>query len=784
MKATVQLQTRLDAIEKLIDFTMNCRKNPDRLWDIPLTNGAQTDGYLASAFTKKVYECAGLTTYTQSREAHADIQKTLLSLEELMIEHQVLLPGYSGAELDGRRKFKRWWMGLSLEDKQNLKCFGDSIQFRKHVSFYNLKRYEIVREFCEGCNDEMRVLGFLDRDYIETKDRSALRDKNYLKVGKQNRTRWKFLTEKTLENVHDLITIDEMSEPYVQLKHLFGAEMSTVSSHSGKNNYEVAFNHLADYLRLENIPENTELKDILNEYLLLKFKKNYLIDNLELGTLSPAMATTIMSAARNTLRRATKVKGLDFPSFINIDGFDTKGRRTTKQYKPYDQSERKSIDEAIKKDIAQIKELLKPYVKSGQGEYPLGEDGNIIPGKMKIENAQYLFENHLHCEPVFFNDELPPEANKFLTIINSLDIGLHELYQSWGVLSLVTKEVIMPFVLRLAQITGMNAEPIIDLNIDDLDMEHYATGKPCLRYWKERSTGAKEYHLDLFQAEIQWLTKSQSLEIAEVFETVKCLTKSLRKNVPIEIKNKLFITQSIQYRNNIAVMKDMNAEYNKFVERHELVDENGRKTQLTISRFRPSFVSELVDKGVSIREIQLMLGHSSILTTMGYLDRLDFNKVARGKVKKALQDIHAKVISSEKVVSGSKDYIKNKQNIIFTTPLAGCSNIFQPPDFIKKSSLYVEGQACSQYNKCLSCENVMLTASHLPELFAMRRDYLLMMQTGRIMDTPYGVVIQENLLLLEEILSPKKSDFSHDELEQGERLSKFVETSVIDGVSA
>ena len=169
---------------------------------------------------------------------------------------------------------------------------------------------------------------------------------------------------------------------------------------------------------------------------------------------------------------------------------------------------------------------------------------------------------------------------------------------------------------------------------------------------------------------------------------------------------------------------------------------------------------------------------------MGYLDRLDFNKVARNKVKKALQDIHDKVISSKEEASTSKDYLNNKQKVIFTTPLAGCSNIFQPPDFIKKSALYVEGQACSQYNKCLGCDNVLLTASHLPELFAMRRDYLLMMQTSRIMDTPYGVVIEENLLLLEEILSPTKSDFSPDELKEGERLSKFVETSVIDGVTA
>jgi hypothetical protein len=156
-----------------------------------------------------------------------------------------------------------------------------------------------------------------------------------------------------------------------------------------------------------------------------------------------------LSAVRKTLKRATQVKGLNFPSFIDIDGFATQGRRTTKQYKPYDQSERTSIHEAIKKDIAATKELMKPYVKTGTGENPLADNGNIIPGKSTLKNAQYLFENSLHCQPVFFNDKLSSSLEKkFLAIISSLDIGLHDVYRSWGILPLVTKEVIMPFVLR------------------------------------------------------------------------------------------------------------------------------------------------------------------------------------------------------------------------------------------------------------------------------------------------------------------------------------------------
>jgi hypothetical protein len=275
----VYVQIRLQTIEKLSEFILGCKNNPDRLWDIPLTNGAQTEGYGASAFTQKVYERVGLTTYTQTRIAHVDIQNALLPLEEMMIEHKVLLSGYSGAELDGRRKFKQWWMGLSTEDKKNLTCFGDSIQFKKHVSFHQLARYKIVREFCENCNEELRELGVLNSDYVPVKDRLTPLNSDYKNVVSLNRLKWKFLSELTLESEDDLIKISDDNEPYVQLRHLFGAQKSTVLSETGQSNYEQAFTHLSNYLRLEYIPENTELKDILNEYLLLKFKKTISLIN-------------------------------------------------------------------------------------------------------------------------------------------------------------------------------------------------------------------------------------------------------------------------------------------------------------------------------------------------------------------------------------------------------------------------------------------------------------------------------------------------------------------------
>jgi hypothetical protein len=84
---------------------------------------------------------------------------------------------------------------------------------------------------------------------------------------------------------------------------------------------------------------------------------------------------------------------------------------------------------------------------------------------------------------------------------------------------------------------------------------------------------------------------------------------------------------------------------------------------------------------------------------------------------------------------------------------------------------------------CLGCENVLLTASNLPELFAMERDYLTLKEASRIMDTPYGRVVRDNLALLDGILH-SKSDFTSEELAEGRRLSEFVDTTVlVDGVA-
>jgi len=132
----------------------------------------------------------------------------------------------------------------------------------------------------------------------------------------------------------------------------------------------------------------------------------------------------------------------------------------------------------------------------------------------------------------------------FHEIISSNGACYQDVYEAWGVLYKVTMNHLLPFLLKLMQITGMNVESIYALELDDLVDKHPATGKPCLRYWKERSNGQKSYHLDIFKANLQWLTHSQGTHVKDIFNTVTRLTSVLREKSSTEQKNKLWLFET------------------------------------------------------------------------------------------------------------------------------------------------------------------------------------------------------------------------------------------------
>lgn len=742
--------------------------------------------------------------YIAGKELDPSIEMFELAEQKLILNMLIdgfIHEGETATGCNWRLKLLGWYKSLSHEEKLALPIYGNKLRLTKAVApIAGLKsirhgciRYESVRLAYDDINADLQSLGVGFADYMTVKERIESKEEF---VPQENA----LVDFKRLQMV-DFSTMDDLEKsyegrPFNDLKHAFATASLGTDSDSGASNYQRGFIWFSKFLTDRGFQGMEPLVEVLDPFSLPLFR-SYLERHIVEGDLSPIAGNTLVSAVRRTLTTVKNIKGYTGADFINCQGFDPD--RVTDQYRPYSSAERVRISTSVDEDIRHYNTLAQPYLRSGIGEDPLNERGNIKPGFATLDNARWIFENKLGCSDVSYRqkDSSDPYTIKFLRIVSRSDGGLRGVLESWGVHYRVDSTVITPYAIKLAQITGLNADSIKLLDVDDYEPKHPLTGRPCLRYWKERSDGVKLMHLDIFDADITWLTTSQSHAVAQVFEDIKTLTASIRESAPPAIRDKLFIwessaTGSFLKIKSFATGNDgaLSVAFAAYAKRKSLLDSSGQPLRLTASRLRPSFISELVERDVPVREIQLILGHKHIDTTLAYLDRMDFNHIARSKLDVALRELHesaaelADNLSSSEAEANLINVVNlDEPQVVFKTPLASCRNIFNPPEFIKKLNSYVPGSPCALYNMCLGCENVLLTASNLPELFAMERDYLTLKEASRIMDTPYGRVVRDNLALLDGILH-SKSDFTSEELAEGRRLSEFVDTTVlVDGVA-
>lgn len=761
----------------------------ETLWNIPITKANTPLGFNIS--TQYLLEAIGLS-YSSAYE----YRYLAYPLIERMVEQGVLVTQGSSKEIQGieiRKRLSNWYRRLSKDDKLSLPIFANKISLKRIPSDQRPInksdfRYSAVKEAWQLIHADLEELGVIDANYKSVAEREVERLNKAKKRPKSQKEYFKQLELVELNNFSDFINPSQ-SEPFIQVEQLFASRAKAVSSDSGKSNYRNASSLFIEFLAQTHGDKPMEILEVFDDHILSKYRKN-LQQQIISNKTSSHHANTILSCVRNALYRLAEVRGTKY-SFFDINGFEAVRETNTK--KPFSKYERNQILKAIDLGIADSREHLKPYIKTGTGQNPLRKDVSRILGLSTIENARWLFENELNCKPVHYNTAESPVEKAFLQIITDSNEGLMDVYNQWGVVPLIGIDILVPYLLKLAQVTGLNSDSLLSLDIDDYIDSHPATSRPCLRYWKERSDGHKEYHLDLFKAELTWLTYSQSQNVKEIFEEVIDITSDFRDFITNnDHKNRLFIYQSngrkaygrasVLLGNNEQNTSVLGNSLARFVNKYNLESDEGGALTLNISRFRPTFASEMLDNGVSLREIQLMLGHSSIQTTIQYLDTHDFNSISRGKLENKIKEIHDNTVNHQNTSFSEIEDTKDNDDTIsvsFSTPLAQCKNIFDPPQFVKDLSSYTPGTPCSQYNKCLSCDNVIITAKNLPEIFAMKRGYTLLIENSRVMDTPYGHVVKENLGLINSIIDPELSDFSITELQDGERLAEYIDTTML-----
>ena len=777
-----------DEASAILEWVSRTVTDVETLWEIPISKAKNLLGFSVSV--KYIQNAVGIS-YPM---AHKYRELTNPLIEKMIKEGILVIPdgSYEAAGIESRRKLLNWYRQLSKKEKHTLPIFGNKISVGKMpLGQFPIKisslYFNAVKDAWDFIHKDLEKLGIIDPNYKSVTERTSEANINIKNYSESQIERFHRLAAREL-NAADNFFFPSKLEPFIQVEQLFACTSKTVSSESGKSNYRIASNSFIDFL--SELYGNSPLKvvTVFDEHLLSRYRK-YLEKKIISKEISSHHANTLLSSVRRTLCRLTQVRDLEY-NFFDINGFATS--RETDAKKPFTTNERLRILEAIEKGLSESRKTLIPYKKMGIGKNPLNEKGFVIKGLSTLDNARWLFENHLGCKPIHYHTAESPIEKSFLRIIARSDKGLSGIYDEWGVTPMVHIDMLIPYLLRLAQITGLNADSLLSLNVNDYLESHPATSRPCLRYWKERSDGYKEYPLDLFNAQLTWLTSSQAKSIKIIFEELNQLTCSFRPHIEDDtFKDRLFIWQSNGPKkygkvSPISGSKEGNAStlgnsLSRFVEKYNLKDDAGEPLTLTISRFRPTFVSEMLGNGVALREIQLMLGHSSIQTTIGYIDSFDFNMISRVKVNDKLKEIHQSTLNKQTQEVQTKN--NNELATTFNTPLAECRNIFDPPDFVKNLSSYIPGTPCSQYNKCLGCDNVIITAKNLPEIFAMKRDYKLLTEHTRVMDTPYGHVISENMELIKGITDPTLSDFSLEDLENGQRLAEYIETTtLVDGV--
>ncbi|NVL59671.1 hypothetical protein E0I00_11055 [Pseudomonas syringae pv. actinidiae] len=572
---------------------------------------------------------------------------------QLFVSGHLSLDERSAAGHNWGLKLLGWYELLSDSDKKNIPVFGNKISVRGLADYEpqfsklsKLVDYPGVKTALEIINFGHERLGLFSDEYLPVRDR---RSESAVEVQDEDeRASDEFLRLRDSRVVTPAgFEISAEAKPFLCVMHLFAY---TSSFNAGKGTWKMARQSYSFFVRflLDNGFKGVEpLFVLIGPYALIRFRA-WLEELVTVEEISPLYANSMLSKTRMALKSLRAISESDSFTFYDVEGFDA--QRVTDTYRPYSPGERERIAKTVNEDIKHYDSLITPYVKSGIGIDPFEENqAQLRRGLGTLDNMRWIFENRLDCVPP------TPEhrtgcryARTFIHTLAKLRLSPLDVYHSWGVRTTVDNKFITPYLVRLAQVTGLNADSLKGLDIDDYDPCHRITRRPCLRYWKERSTGEKLQHLDLAHAEITWLTTAQSVEVSKIFSSVIALTTEVRREAPSTISNKLFIWKTTNGRAidtfmslaaaGSSIVSRLLSTYAKF---KGLLADDGEPLGLSASRLRPSFVSELLDKGVTPKEIQVILGHANIRTTMAYLDRMDFNRIARSKLNDALTTIHS-----------------------------------------------------------------------------------------------------------------------------------------------
>jgi integrase len=592
-------------------------------------------------------------------------------------------------------------------------------------------------------------------------------------------------------------------QPFAQLTWIFEQRLSRVSSKEGKANYRYA---LSFYLRFLQETEGVApfaIKKRWDSLALVRFRTWLLTQEKDNSTqFGSHTLTGIVSAVRQVMTEAIILEVAATRDIIDISM--PQAHRDTDMHAPYNSDEIAGILEAVKEDLRYTNAVLAGYKPTGTGRDPQVRPEpslRINPQKYAEHgygwnceaNMRWYFEHRMNCRAMSRTDDEGGDHKVFFSGAQRYHGGYMAVYKRWGVTPQIDRDILWPLVIQLSYLTGLNPSSLMGLEATCL-AEHPLTGTPVLRYLKLRSKGEKELLVDLLnedesnleedfeEAELP-LKRQHAVLVQRVIEKILRLTQPIREHTdfPPHLKNSLFVYQSSG--NNchgefqaLPVWK-MNQWCHEMGERHNLRSSSGAPLSFSLVRFRPTRLTEMAAKGKDFFEIQHVAGHKSIKTTLAYIEQRTLDAVAEREVTDALERIWS---NREEFCPSNPLEQRPAPSVPFKGLVSDCKNVFDPPRPVQLAADYVAGQACTRFNMCLLCKNIVIMKEHLPVL-AHYRNQIRAATTNTGVDLPHIALYEKSLAVLDQIFDPDTSEFSEDDLDEGIEAAELLDV-VIDSL--
>ncbi|SFE01077.1 hypothetical protein [Paracidovorax konjaci] len=402
----------------------------------------------------------------------------------------------------------------------------------------------------------------------------------------------------------------------------------------------------------------------------------------------------------------------------------------------------------------------------------------------------WAFENNYGCDPLAM---LADFRIRRLAVVCP-EKRMRMLFHRWGVWPFIDDRLIMPLTTELGVLAGLNVESLKLLEIDSFQDEHGLTGEPAIVFRKGRSGSGRRsdeqaLHLSLLELEEVFLPGHVVKQVKTLFNIILALTSRIRHNAPSEVARRLVIFEDVEATRRegqqVIVGLDPRGKagswYARFKREEGLTESLGKDFSFNISRCRPTLVTNMVLAGASLLELQTVLCHADIATSITYLDEHQLQPAFHREVSGAMDRMVRRSKEHQQAAAKMPRKYPAPLDTGFTETLSGCDcrDPCAPSENVRIATKHVEGTVCKFWNMCLFCDQAIVTEASLPRIMVYHQRVNSALESNSPAIRPREKLFKDVVTLIDGII---KEDviFPRDVIEEARCKSVALDDVLVD----